>query len=105
MKARLSYSIAMSTDPDVFIIDESLAVGDSVFKAKCVDNLRAFADQPGKGVLFVSNQIRKVLKIADRLIVMDQGAIIHETKDIAAGLEFYISTCCKHLGKTERQKK
>ncbi|MCX8212129.1 MAG: hypothetical protein OTI34_13835 [Lewinella sp.] len=55
MKARLSYSIAMSTDTDVFIIDESLAVGGSVFKAKCVGNLRAFADQPGKGVLFVSN--------------------------------------------------
>jgi ABC-type branched-subunit amino acid transport system ATPase component len=59
----------------------------------------------GKGRAVRVQPIRKVLKIADRLIVMDQGAIIHEAKDIAAGLEFYISNCYKHLGKTERQKK
>lgn len=103
MKARLSYSIAMATRPDVFIIDESLAVGDSAFKAKCMDNLREFADGAGKGVIFVSNQIRKTLKIADRLLVMERGAIIHETEDIAAGLEFYIENCYAHLGE-ERQR-
>jgi len=105
MKARLSYSIAMATEPDVFIIDESLAVGDSAFKAKCLDNLREFADQPGKGVIFVSNQIRKILKIADRLLVMDHGAIIHETKDIDAGLEFYIKNCYAHLGEDKQESK
>jgi lipopolysaccharide transport system ATP-binding protein len=102
MKARLSYSIAMATRPNVFIIDESLAVGDSAFKAKCMDNLRCFADEPGKGVIFVSNQIRKILKIADRLLVMDSGAIIHETENIEAGLEFYIRNCYKDMG-LERQ--
>lgn len=105
MKARLSYSIAMATGPDVFIIDESLAVGDSAFKAKCMDNLREFADGAGKGVIFVSNQIRKTLKIADRLIVMDRGAIIHETEDIEAGLEFYIKNCYVHLGKEKQEMK
>ncbi len=102
MKARLSYSIAMATQPDVFIIDESLAVGDSAFKAKCLDNLREFVETPGKGVIFVSNQIRKILKIADRLLVMDKGKVIHKTRDIEAGLEFYIRNCYKELG-TEKQ--
>ena len=98
MKARLSYSIAMATDPDVFIIDESLAVGDSAFKAKCLDNLREFAARPGKAVIFVSNQIGKVLKVADRVIVMDQGKIIHRTEDVPAGLDFYIRNCYKGFG-------
>ena len=51
----------------------------------------------------MSNQIRKTLKIADRLLVMERGAIIHETEDIAAGLEFYIENCYAHLGE-ERQR-
>ncbi|OAV44840.1 ABC transporter ATP-binding protein [Lewinella sp. 4G2] len=97
MKARLSYSIAMATDPDVFIIDESLAVGDSAFKAKCLDNLRSFVEQPGKAVIFVSNQIGKVLKVADRLIVMEKGRIIHRTEDVPAGLDFYIRNCYSDL--------
>ena len=97
MKARLSYSIAMATDPDVFIIDESLAVGDSAFKAKCLDNLRSFVTRPGKAVIFVSNQIGKVLKVADRVIVMEKGRIIHESEDVTAGLDFYIRNCYSDL--------
>lgn len=105
MKARLSYSIAMATRPDVFIIDESLAVGDSAFKAKCLDNLKEYVAQPGKGVLFVSNQLRKVASIADRLLVMDKGAVIHETEDIQAGLEFYINNCYQDMSLEKQQAK
>ncbi|TXF85440.1 ABC transporter ATP-binding protein [Neolewinella aurantiaca] len=103
MKARLAYSIAMATNPDVFIIDESLAVGDSAFKAKCMDNLREFVNEPGKGVIFITNHIRKILKVADRLLVLDKGSVIHEAEDVGAGLEFYINNCNKHLG-AEMQK-
>lgn len=105
MKARLSYSIAMATDPDVFIIDESLAVGDSAFKAKCLDNLRDFKKGPGKAVIFVSNQIGKVLKVADRLLVMEKGKIIHRTEDIPAGLDFYITNCYKEFGAEKQRQK
>jgi len=73
MSARLAYSIAIATDPDIFIVDEALAVGDSVFKAKCFDHLKTYVQQPGKGVLFVSNNIRKLLKVSSRILVMDEG--------------------------------
>lgn len=105
MKARLSYSIAMATEPDIFIIDESLAVGDSAFKAKCLENLKEFVQQPGKAVIFVSNQIGKVLKVADRLLVMERGQIIHRTEDIADGLDFYIRNCYKSFGKKKQEAK
>lgn len=105
MRSRLSYSIAMATRPDVFIIDESLAVGDSAFKAKCYENLREFAAQPGKGVLFVTNQLRKVSRLADRLIVMEAGQIIKNTEDVTAGMEFYIANCYRHVDPERREAK
>lgn len=102
MRARLSYAIAMATEPDLFIIDESLAVGDSAFKAKCIDNLKAFVEQPGKGVLFVSNQLRKVQRVATRLIVMDEGRLVHATEDVSAGLKFYVNNCYRNLSPEAR---
>ena len=97
MRARLAYSIALATDPDIFIIDEALAVGDSVFKAKCFDNLKAYVKQPGKAVLFVSNNIRKVAKIATKVVILDKGEIIYKSKDVLAALNYYILNCLKDL--------
>lgn len=103
MKARLGYSVAVATDPDVFIIDEALSVGDSAFKAKCLRYLRQFVARPGKGVLFVSNNIRKVLKIADRVIVLDRGRVVHESQDVIGALRFYVANSVKHLPERERK--
>lgn len=105
MKARLSYTVAMATEPDVFIIDEALAVGDSAFKAKCFDNLKEFVKEPGKAVIFVSNHIHKVMKIASRVLVMDEGKIVHGSTDVKAGLAFYIENSYKNLEPDVRQRK
>ncbi|MEO1516250.1 MAG: ABC transporter ATP-binding protein [Bacteroidota bacterium] len=103
MRARLSYSIAIATDPDIFIIDEALAVGDSIFKAKCYDHLKAYVKQPGKAVLFVSNNIRKVLMVASRVAVMESGQIVHDSTNVREALNFYIRNCLKHLDEDQIQ--
>ena len=95
MKARLAYSIAIATEPDLFIIDEALAVGDSQFKAKCYDHLKEYVKQPNKAVIFVSNNIKKVLEVASRVIVIEKGVSIHDSTDIYAALTFYIDNCLK----------
>ena len=95
MKSRLAYSISIATNPDLFIIDEALAVGDSPFKAKCYDHLKEFIKQPNKAVLFVSNNIKKVMKVATRVVVLDKGSPIYNTEDIYDGLTFYINNCLK----------
>jgi lipopolysaccharide transport system ATP-binding protein len=105
MGARLAYSIALATDPDIFIIDEALAVGDSLFKAKCFDNLKEYVKQPGKAVLFVSNNIRKILKLATRVLVMDNGEIVYNSSDIKEALNFYILNCLKNVNEKQRQLK
>ena len=105
MRARLAYAIAAATEPNVFIIDEALAVGDSVFKAKCFDHLKDYVKQPNKAVLFVSNNIRKVLKVATRVLIMDKGKIIYNSTDVTEALNFYIVNCLKHLDEDQVQLK
>lgn len=103
MRARLAFAIALATEPNIFIIDEALAVGDSVFKAKCFDYLKEYVKHPGKSILFVSNNIRKVLKVASRVIVMKKGQIIYQSTDIKAALTHYIINCLDHLEPDQQQ--
>lgn len=103
MRARLAFAIALATEPDIFIIDEALAVGDSVFKAKCFDYLKEYVKRPGKAVLFVSNHIRKVLKVANRVLVMKKGQIIYSSTDIKAALTHYVLHCLDDLDEDQRQ--
>lgn len=105
MQARLAYSVAIATEPDIFIIDEALAVGDSVFKSKCFDHLKNYVKQPGKGVLFVSNNIRKVLKISSRVAILDEGKLIYNSTDIGTALDFYIRNCLKDIDSVQRANK
>jgi lipopolysaccharide transport system ATP-binding protein len=97
MKARLAYSISIATEPDLFIIDEALAVGDSLFKAKCYDHLKEYVKQPNKAVIFVSNNIKKVLEVATRVIVIEKGVKIYNSKNINKALTFYIDNCLKGI--------
>jgi len=105
MSARLAYSIAIASDPDIFIVDEALAVGDSVFKSKCFEHLKTYVKQPGKGVLFVSNNIRKLLKVSTRVLVMDEGKIIYESgEDIKEALHYYVSNCLRNIDPEKKEK-
>lgn len=105
MGARLAYAIAIANDPNIFILDEALAVGDSVFKAKCFDHLKDWVQQPAKGVLFVSNNVRKILKVATRVLVIDKGRIVYDSRDITAALNYYILNCLKDISEKERERK
>lgn len=97
MKARLAYTIAMATQPDIFIIDEALAVGDTVFQSKCFEHLKNYVKQPDKGVLLVSNNIRKLLKIVNRIVVIDQGEVVLTSDNVKEALIFYVSHCLRDL--------
>jgi lipopolysaccharide transport system ATP-binding protein len=105
MKARLSYSVAIATEPDLFIIDEALAVGDSMFRAKCYDHLKAYVQQPNKSIIYVTNRINKVKSLAERVLVLDQGSLVMDTYDVPMGLDFYYNNCLKNLNPKERELK
>jgi ABC-type polysaccharide/polyol phosphate transport system ATPase subunit len=102
MRARLAYSVAIATEPGLFIIDEALAVGDAVFKAKCYEHLQDYVKAGRRAVIYVTNRISKVINVANRVIILDHGSLIYDSPDAAAGLEFYIENCLRGLDEKTR---
>jgi ABC-type polysaccharide/polyol phosphate transport system ATPase subunit len=75
MYMRLAFSVATEVDPDVLVVDEILAVGDTPFQAKCFDRLENFR-RAGKTILFVTHSMTQVLKYCDRAILLEHGKLV-----------------------------
>lgn len=88
MRARLAYATAIMTKPDIFIVDEGLAVGDVAFREKCFENLDNVKDE--MATIFVSNSVNKIKKVATRIIVLDNGKIAYQSNNVKQGLLFYL---------------
>lgn len=74
MKARLGFSIATCTKPNVLIVDEVLSVGDFKFQQKCQARMKELLEG-GTTVLFVSHSLGEIEKICDRAIWLDKGQL------------------------------
>ena len=74
MQARLTFATAISINPEVFIIDEALAAGDSFFVAKSFKRIRDIC-KSGATVLFVSHGTGQVAQLCDQAIWLDGGKI------------------------------
>ena len=77
MFVRLAFAVAINVDPDVLIVDEALAVGDTRFQLKCMDKFLEFVNQ-GKTILFVSHDVNSIKRFCNRAIWMNQGKIIQD---------------------------
>ncbi len=75
MVMRLAFSVAVHVDPDILIIDEVLAVGDSAFTAKCIEKIMEFR-RAGKTLLFVSHAGSTLAALCDRALWLDQGQVM-----------------------------
>jgi ABC-type polysaccharide/polyol phosphate transport system ATPase subunit len=75
MYMRLAFSIAVSVDPDVLLIDEVLAVGDEAFQRKCFEKINSFKVQ-GKTILFVSHDPLAVSRLCEKAVLLDKGQMV-----------------------------
>jgi ABC-type polysaccharide/polyol phosphate transport system ATPase subunit len=69
---RLGFSVAIHVDPDVLLVDEVLAVGDSHFTHKCLDKFSEFKRR-GKTVLLVTHTLDLIEKFCDEAVWIDGG--------------------------------
>lgn len=75
MYVRLGFAVAVEVDPDILLIDEVLAVGDSAFQKKCIDKMREFRRQ-GKTMLIISHDLQTIQRISDRILFLDRGRMM-----------------------------
>ena len=75
MVMRLAFSVAINMDPDVLLVDEVLAVGDTEFQQKCFQRIREFR-QSGKSLLCVSHATGMVQELCDKAIWLDHGEMM-----------------------------
>ena len=71
MQVRLGFSIATAIRPDILLLDEVLAVGDTAFKVKCYNKLREL--MPSCATVIVSHQMFDISRICTRLLVASDG--------------------------------
>ncbi|MGG1877272.1 ABC transporter ATP-binding protein [Paenibacillus cisolokensis] len=74
MYMRLAFSVAISVDPDILLIDEVLAVGDNAFQKKCIEKIKELKGQ-GKTIVIVTHDNSMVEKICDRAVWINNGEI------------------------------
>jgi lipopolysaccharide transport system ATP-binding protein len=74
MQLRLGFSIASHLEPDLFVVDEALAVGDASFQGKCVERMSQLVAK-GHTLLFISHNLSAVEAICRRGLFLVEGRV------------------------------
>jgi ABC-type polysaccharide/polyol phosphate transport system ATPase subunit len=72
MTMRLAFSVAVSVNPDILIMDEVIGMGDQAFYAKCLDKVQSF-QKAGKTILLATHSTELVKLLCQRAIWIHQG--------------------------------
>jgi lipopolysaccharide transport system ATP-binding protein len=75
MYVRLAFAIAANLEPEILVVDEVLAVGDSSFQKKCLGKMEDVSQKEGKTILFVSHSMETVLRLCNTGILLENGMI------------------------------
>ncbi len=75
MMARLAFSVATLTDPEILIVDEILSVGDPAFQIKSEQKMLGMI-HGGTTVLYVSHSIESIRRLCNRVVWLDHGKVL-----------------------------
>jgi lipopolysaccharide transport system ATP-binding protein len=85
MEMRLAFAVAVHTDPRVLLVDETLAVGDLAFQAKCLHRIGQLKDA-GCAILLVSHDDKVIRRTCDEVIWINKGSIVAQgSPDVVTG--------------------
>lgn len=88
MFMRLAFSTLIMLEADILLLDEVFAVGDQSFRRKCQRAIQDLCSQ-GRTVLMVGHDLDQVTRTADRYMVMREGRLIADTKELTTVTDVY----------------
>ena len=88
MYVRLAFAVAAHLQPEILIVDEVLAVGDTEFQKKCLGKMHDVAGQ-GRTVLFVSHNMAAVQQLTSRSLLLENGRVVF-SGDTSAAIDRYV---------------
>jgi len=89
MQLRLAFAVAAHLEPEILIVDEVLAVGDSEFQKKCLGKMNEVS-KSGRTVLFVSHHMGTIAQLCRKVLVLNKGRVLNYANDAMAGIEQYL---------------
>ena len=75
MYVRLAFAVAAHLEPEILIVDEVLAVGDTEFQKKCLGKMHEVSEQEGRTVIFVSHNLQAIKNLCERTLVLNNGEL------------------------------
>ena len=77
MFLRLAFAVAVHTDPDIFLVDEILSVGDEPFQKKCLERIREL-QAAGRTMIVVSHELEMLERLCTRVVVLRKGRTVFD---------------------------
>lgn len=74
MFVRLAFAVASHMEPEILLVDEVLAVGDSAFQKKCLGKMNEVS-RTGRTVLFVSHNMSTILNLCEKVVLLERGRL------------------------------
>lgn len=90
MAVRLAFAIATSIEPEILVVDEMLSAGDASFIKKAQDRMVDLIGR-AKALIVVSHDLELVKKLCEKVIVLQNGAIVFEGP-AELGVRFYLES-------------
>jgi lipopolysaccharide transport system ATP-binding protein len=73
MYVRLAFAVAAHLEPEILVVDEVLAVGDTQFQKKCLGKMQDVSQTEGRTVLFVSHNMDAIQRLCSRCLFLERG--------------------------------
>lgn len=88
MRARLLFAIATSVEPDILMIDEALAVGDTIFQKRSRKRIKKLRENAGT-VFLVSHASNVLIDSCNRVLWLERGELVADgdPKDVIEAYE------------------
>lgn len=104
MRSRLGFSISLALNPDIFIVDEALSVGDKGFAQKCMDRMMKLRDEENKTIFFISHSLPQVRSFCKTGMWIEGGKLI-EMGDVEEVCDHYSAYVDNYNALSEQEKK